>query len=127
MGIEHGWRDEDRCIVFEGSMTYANSRNIENFIIDLMRRYLQLSIDLSRVDEIDRCGVHFLAILKRIGGDAVRIVATSPAVDMALAHAPAFGHGRRGGHSRGNCASRKCRPASAQEQSEPCLRPLGEG
>lgn len=74
------------CIRIEGSMTSQHFREIENFIISMMRRYSRVKIDLSAVNEIDRCGVHLLTMLKNFGGDGVDIFSTSPVVDAALAH-----------------------------------------
>lgn len=74
----------DHCLVFEGSMTCKFAREIENSIIDMMRRHPRINIDLSRVHEIDRCGIHLLSVLKSFGGDAVKIIATSPEVEVTL-------------------------------------------
>lgn len=73
------------CIRIEGSMTSQHSREIEDFIINLMRRYSRVKVDVSAVNEIDRCGLHLLTLLKNFGGDRVDIFSTSPVVDVALA------------------------------------------
>jgi len=88
----------DRCLVFEGSMTCKFAREIENSIIDMMRRHPKINVDLSRVHEIDRCGVHLLSVLKSFGGDAVKIIATSSEVEMTLQQmiSPIYHHTRPG-------------------------------
>lgn len=89
----------DHCLIFEGSMTCKFAREIENSIIDTMRRHPRINVDLSRVHEIDRCGVHLLSVLKSFGGDAVKIIATSPEVEMTLHHiSPIRQHTRPGGN-----------------------------
>lgn len=75
-------------IVFSGPMTCNNSREIENRIINAMRQNPKLDVDLSGVEEIDLCGIHLLGVLQSFGGEAVRIVATSPTVDAALMQLP---------------------------------------
>lgn len=75
-------------MTFSGAMTYEHSREIENQIIDALRRHPHLDVDLSAVDRIDSCGTHLLCMLKSYGGDAVSIVATSPSVEDALTHLP---------------------------------------
>ncbi|WP_157651156.1 hypothetical protein [Dechloromonas denitrificans] len=76
----------NHCLVFEGKMTCKFAREIENSIIDMMRRHPKINVDLSRVHEIDRCGVHLLSVLKSFGGEAVKIIATSPEVEITLHH-----------------------------------------
>lgn len=78
-----------RCVNFQGSMTCKNSRAIEHHILDCVRRNRYLKVDLSGVTEIDRCGIHLLAMIKSFGTEFVEIVATSPVVDVALVHIPA--------------------------------------
>lgn len=75
-------------LVFSGPMTCRNSRDIENRIINAMRQHPQLTVDLSGVEEIDLCGIHLLGVLQSFGGEAVRIIATSPSVDAALLQLP---------------------------------------
>lgn len=83
------------CLIFEGSMTCRFAREIENSIIDMMRRHARINVDLSRVHEIDRCGIHLLSVLKSFGGEAVKIIATSPEVEMTLNHiSPVHHHAR---------------------------------
>lgn len=76
------------CLIFSGPMTCRNSREIENRIISAMRQHPQLNVDLSGVEEIDLCGIHLLGVLQSHGGEAVRITATSPSVDLALMQLP---------------------------------------
>lgn len=80
--------NEGDQIHFSGPMTYEYSREIEDRIIDAMRRHPHLDVDLSGVDRIDLCGIHLLCMLKSYGGEAVRIVAASPTVDKALKNLP---------------------------------------
>lgn len=85
------------CLVLEGPMTHRFSSQMEDRIIDSMRRYPQLSVDLSGVSEIDLCGVHLLGVLRSFGEDAVRIVNASPAVEAALSKLPGSLRGSSGG------------------------------
>jgi anti-anti-sigma regulatory factor len=77
------------CVTFEGGMICKNSRATERFILDMVKQYRHLKVDLSEVNEIDRCGVHLLAMIKSFGPEFVEIVATSPVIDVALVHIPA--------------------------------------
>lgn len=76
------------CLVFEGPMTQRFSSQIEDSIIDSMRRFPRLNVDLSGVSEIDLCGVHLLGVLRSFGEDTVRIVGASPVVEAALSKLP---------------------------------------
>lgn len=83
----------DNCdLALEGAMTHRHSRYIEDTIIDSMRRYPHLNVDLSGVSEIDLCGIHLLGVLRSFGDNTVRIVAASPLVEAALAKLPASPH-----------------------------------
>lgn len=96
MKIEVNSGNAGSSITFTGPMTYEHSREMENQIINAMRRHPRLDVDLSSVDEIDLCGIHLLCMLKSYGGDAVHIVATSPTVENALQKLPvASRHSRR--------------------------------
>ena len=77
--------DGDRAcrLTFAGSMTIAFSAQLEDAIIDAMRRYTHLEVDLSGVREIDHCGLHLLGLLQSIAGKEVAIVANSPVVEQA--------------------------------------------
>ena len=70
-------------LVLAGKMTFEFSAALEDKIIDAMRRYQHLEVDLSGVDEIDLCGIHLLGMLQGFGGKEVEIVATSPIVEQA--------------------------------------------
>lgn len=75
--------DRHACrLQFDGSMTFAHARELEDGIIDAMHRYQRLEIDLSGVCEIDILGVHLLGLLQAFGDDA-RIVARSEIVQQA--------------------------------------------
>lgn len=75
--------DRHSCrLVFDGSMTFAYARELEDSIINAMRRYERLEIDLSGVREIDILGIHLLGLLQSFG-DGARIIARSPVVQQA--------------------------------------------
>lgn len=67
------------CLKFDGKMTYECYSELEQKIIDAMRRYKNLEIDLSGVETVDLCGLHLIGLLQSVG----TIVATSPAVAEA--------------------------------------------
>lgn len=85
MSIKFIEGNQKDCIHIEGSMTSQHSREIEDFIINMMRLYSCLKVDISAVNEIDRCGLHLLSMLKNFGGDRVDIFSTSPVVNVTLA------------------------------------------
>ncbi len=70
-------------LVIAGRMTSQFARQIEDRLIDAMRRHPRIELDLSGVDEIDHSGVHHLHQLKRLGGSGIAIVASSRAIDQA--------------------------------------------
>lgn len=70
-------------LTFAGKMTLAHSEQLEDALIDAMRRYTKLEVDLSGVREIDHCGLHLLGLLHSIAGKEVAIVANSPIVEQA--------------------------------------------
>lgn len=72
------------CLIFEGSMTCKTALDIEKQIINTMRAYRSIDVDLSKVTEIDRHGLHLISFLKRVGGKAVKIIAASPTVELAI-------------------------------------------
>lgn len=77
---------QNNCrLVFGASMTLAHARELEDQIINAMRRHTKLEVDLSSVREIDSCGVHLLGMLNTLGGADIRIVATSPVVEQQYA------------------------------------------
>ena len=88
MSLKFNESEDGRRVMFEGSMIYKNSRATERFILDMVCRHRHLKVDLSEVKEIDRCGVHLLAMIKSFGSEFIEIVATSPVIDVALAHIP---------------------------------------
>lgn len=70
-------------MVIDGRMTSQFSRQIEDRLIDAMRRHPRIELDLSGVEEIDRSGVNHLRQLKRLGGNGIAIVASSPVIEHA--------------------------------------------
>lgn len=70
-------------MVIAGKVTQEFSAQLEAGIINAMRRYPRLAVDLSGVREIDRCGLRLLELMQNLGGKEVDIVATSPAVERA--------------------------------------------
>ena len=70
-------------LTFGNKMTYEFAAELEDKIIDALRRYTHFEVDLSRVLEIDLCGSHLLGLLKCFTDKGLVIVATSPAVDRA--------------------------------------------
>lgn len=84
---------------FDGKMTHQFYRELEDQVIDAMRRHENLEIDLSGVEEVDLCGLHLIGLLQSVG----TIVATSPAVEqaskhlLASLHAAALGRAKRSG------------------------------
>jgi ABC-type transporter Mla MlaB component len=76
--------NKDHCrLVFAGRLTYQFAQELENRIIDALRRYSHFEVDLSGVREIDICGIHLLGILDAVAGDKVKTIATSPVVQQA--------------------------------------------
>ncbi|MFZ4535352.1 hypothetical protein [Propionivibrio sp.] len=64
---------------FAGKLTREFYRELEDRVIDAMRRYKKLEVDLSEVIEIDLCGLHLVGLLVSAGV----IVATSAVVEQA--------------------------------------------
>lgn len=77
--------DQDNAcrIVFGGSLTMEFAREMEDRIIDALRRYTRFEVDLSGVREIDVCGIHLLGVLDAVAGNRVQVVDSSPAVQRA--------------------------------------------
>ena len=71
-------------LTFDGSMTLAFANELEDRILEAVRKYKHLEVDLSGVREIDLCGIHLIRLLQTLGGKAVNFVATSPIVEHAL-------------------------------------------
>jgi len=73
-------------LTFKNNMTYQFASEIEDMILDAMRHYEHVEVDLSNVQEIDLCGVHLLGFLERFSDKGVLIVARSAAVKQAYEH-----------------------------------------
>lgn len=86
MNITVTTHDQVCRMVINGSMTFKFSRQMEDHLIDSMRRHPYIEVDLSGVREIDHCGIHHLQLLQTIGGQKVCIVALSPEVESASKH-----------------------------------------
>jgi anti-anti-sigma regulatory factor len=80
-------------LILEGEMTFAFARYMEDRIIDALRRYRRIEVDLAGVSEIDLCGIHLLGVLQTVGGEGVHIVANSPVVEQGAARLLASGRG----------------------------------
>lgn len=74
---------------FEGKMTFDVWKDLEERVIDAMRRYKHLEVDLSEVQEIDLCGLHLVGLLRTVG----TVVAVSPAVEQSSRRLLASTHG----------------------------------
>lgn len=70
-------------LIFDHKMTFEFVAELEEMIIDALRRYTHVEVDLSRVLEIDLCGMNLLGFLKCFVDKGLVIVATSPAVERA--------------------------------------------
>lgn len=70
-------------LVFCGSLTFESAREMEDRIIDALRRYTRFEIDLAGVREIDVCGIHLLGILETVAGNAVEVSRNSLIVQRA--------------------------------------------
>lgn len=92
-------------LTFEGKMTFDVAADLEDRIVDAMRRHERIDVDLSGVDEIDLCGIHLLGLLHSVGGNEVRIVDSSPIVEQASKRLlSSFGGASLGRASRKNSA-----------------------
>lgn len=87
--------DRSCRIVIAGRVTEEFSAQLEAGIVDAMRRYPQLTVDLSGIAEIDHFGVRFLKMVQNLGGKELAIVATSPAVERATEVAASARQARR--------------------------------
>lgn len=75
---------ESTCrMIFAGSLTIDCAREMEDRILDALRRHTCFEVDLSRVEEIDLCGIHLLGVLDAVAGESVKVVGSSPAVRRA--------------------------------------------
>ena len=70
-------------LTFKSKMTFEFAAEIEEMILDALRRYMRVEIDLSKVREIDICGIHLLGFLESFTDKGLVIVATSPAIEKA--------------------------------------------
>lgn len=68
-------------LTFDRQMTFAFATELEDMIIDALRRYKCVEVDLSKVVEIDLYGTHLLGLLQSFFGKGVVVVGTSPAVE----------------------------------------------
>lgn len=70
-------------LTFDSKMTLEFASQLEDMIIDALRRYAHVEVDLSRVLEVDLCGINLLGLLKCFSDKGLVIIATSPAVEKA--------------------------------------------
>lgn len=70
-------------LTFKSKMTFEFASEIEDMILDALRRYTHIEVDLSNVMEIDICGIHLLGLLENFTNKGVEIIATSPAIEKA--------------------------------------------
>lgn len=90
-------------LTFKGKMTFDVAADLEDRIVDAMRRHERIEVDLSGVTEIDLCGIHLLGLLHSVGGNEVLIVDSSPIVEQATKRLL----GSFGGASLGRVARKK--------------------
>lgn len=93
MSIELIKTDGGCRLLFSGCLTYEFSGELEDQIIDVLRNYRVIEIDLSGVTEVDLCGLHLLGILESIGRSGVRILADSAVVERARQRLAQAGRG----------------------------------
>jgi len=79
-------RESGFRLTLKSKMTYQFASEIEDMILDAMRHYVHVEVDLSKVQEIDLCGVHLLGFLESFSDKGVLIVARSAAVKQAYEH-----------------------------------------
>jgi len=84
-------RDYGCRLIFDGMMTKECQREMEDRVIEALRRYRHFELDLSGVYCIDAYGKRLLNLLKEFGGNAVEIIACSTSVEQALDH-PCYTH-----------------------------------
>lgn len=70
-------------LTFNSKMTFEFVAEIEKMMLDALRRYIHIEVDLSKVREIDICGVHLLGFLESFTDKGLVIIATSPVVEQA--------------------------------------------
>lgn len=86
-GHERGCR-----LIFDGQMTKECQREMEDRVIEALRRYRHFELDLSGVRQIDAYGKRLLSLLQEFGGNAVEIVACSTSVEQALGRQSCYTH-----------------------------------
>lgn len=99
---------EEGCrLVFGADLTFDFVRELEDAIIDALRRYAYIEIDLAGVTRIDACGIHLLGLLLDFGGGRAKIASNMQLVEQAYAR---FFSSQRGDCLRGSRDERKaCR------------------
>jgi hypothetical protein len=65
-------------------MTSSVAKELEDTILDALRRHRNVEVDLSRVEEIDIYGTHLLGLLESFFGKGLSVVDSSPSVDNAF-------------------------------------------
>lgn len=93
MGITLTATENGCLVVFEGDITCEHARALEDKIIDALRRYRELAIDLSAIREIDVYGLHLVGLLSKVGGTSAVVVADSPVVHQATQRLLKTSHG----------------------------------
>lgn len=78
IAIENGCR-----LVFGGDLTFDFAPDLEDRVIDALRRYTYFELDLSGVQKIDSFGIHILGLLMGFGDDRVKIVSNLQLVEQA--------------------------------------------
>ncbi|HZX31613.1 MAG TPA: hypothetical protein VFF03_09700 [Rhodocyclaceae bacterium] len=85
-------RDRGCRLIFDGKMTKECQREMEDRVIEALRRYRHFEVDLSGVCYIDAYGKRLLNLLKEFGGNAVEIIACSTSVEQALGQQSCYAH-----------------------------------
>lgn len=70
-------------LVFDGSLTHEFAGELDDRIVEALRRCTRFEVDLSGVKEIDLCGLHLLRMLESVAGENLTTLATSPVVEQA--------------------------------------------
>lgn len=83
MNTAHKNGEAQYRLTFKSKMTFEFAAEIEDMILDALRRYTHIEVDLSKVEEIDICGVHLLGLLENFSDKGIDIIATSPAIEKA--------------------------------------------
>ena len=119
--------EADFRLTFDKQMTFAFAAEHEDTILDALRRYKHIEVDLSKVMEIDLYGAHLLGLLQSFFGKGLVLVETSPAVDKAYRRflAPLrLAKSARSAHRSGSTTAvqkkRGVSSVSSAEQSQGC-------